>query len=579
MPQHPPRRHTAEELQAFSRDELLRLVLELQERNALLEASEKPESSSKSSASGDPKDEEVADDPERLERGISNVPANVEAARQLRAELAEAVEGIVLRRQSSTDGKVGRLWQQLTHASFSLPDLSDADPGLEKYILSKLIAAEYQKELEDDSVLNWWVPDLGASHQLHVLRTSADGNCLLHATLLAMWGLHDTHMVGTSGLSSLRAAMSRLFSSSTQFMESLRRRWELQIVRDNTHQCVSSQDGESRALHVDVSAAQLSREWSDMVDIANRPNAFLDSVHVFALAHALRRPILVLASAMQKDPFGVPLTPLFFQGVYLPLERHCDECCKRPLLLCFRDAHFMPLVPKKAAVTSSVELKVPIVDCCEGAELPLRFASEEELGQRRAVLKRYLDIEWDVALPKAKLTGNIVVCRQEASHPLVDQMMQQFVERGRGFFKKEQQADDGSKKRKAGAASLETGKRPSPDKSPEASDKDQEADAAVNHAFEVRLPKGVRPGDRSYFRLPAGCTDREQINFIVPKDCYEGDCVKLNAKFAIKGHCIRTFREVTGLARGKAVQFLTRAYGDPNAAAQLYFEQAPNCDD
>ena len=36
----------------------------------------------------------------------------------------------------------------------------------------------------------------------------SDGNCLLHASLLGIWGLHDYGKVG--GLCSLRAAMCKL---------------------------------------------------------------------------------------------------------------------------------------------------------------------------------------------------------------------------------------------------------------------------------------------------------------------------------------------------------------------------------
>lgn len=584
MPQQSPRRrHSADELKAFSHGELLKLVLELEERNANLEAVLKSSSNGEAcgveevcrelaSAANEKRHlEEAADEVhtkpvviEKLERGISRVPANVEAANQLRDELAKAVENIMLQRQSSTDGKLGRPWQHLMHTSFSLPDLTDTELGFEEYIHSKLVVAHYQKALQDDWVLNWWVPDLGPANQLHVLRTESDGNCLLHATLLAIWGLHDTHMVGTSGLSSLRAAMNRLFSSNPQFLESFRKRWELQIASDDAAalQSASSREGEGLPMQVEVSEAQLNRDWNNMADIANTQNEFLDTIHIFALANALWRPILVLASPVQKDPLGLPLTHLFYQGIYLPLERSPLECCRQPLLLCFRDSHFMPLVPKKVPGDCSIKIKVPLSDGCEGVELPLRFALEDELSRRREVLNQYLDVEWDIKLPLKDLTCNLVVCHQESSHPLVDQMTWQFIERGKHLFNKEQQAEERPVKRPKVEADKESVGQP----------QEEEEDAMVSTSFSVKLPIGARPGDKSYFKMPADCTNKERIDFRVPQNCYEGDVVTLDATFAIKGHCIRKFREVTNVARERAVWFLKQSRGDPDEAVELYYE-------
>jgi len=382
---------------------------------------------------------------------------------------------------------------------------------------------------------------------------------------------------------------------------------------------------------VEVSEAQLAREWAEMVELAGRPSAFLDSVHVLSLAHALRRPIVILASPMQRDPFGVPLTPIFFRGIYLPFERQACNCCRQPLILCFQDAHFMPLVPL-AAQKGAGPVRVPLADS-RGEELPLRFALEDELGRKWDLVREYMDIEQDEKLPAAKLTCNMALLRRDSSHPLVEEMMAHFVERGEGTFAAERDEaqrsklarepsgpkrlatlqhpeangakPNGVKRQKQDAEDQRPAGRPSAGQppvtrrsssgvssssAPASSDsaaklvkarspkEEEEPDAPGTHRWTVLLPRGVRPGDKSCFHMPKGCTDSDTIDFTVPQNCYPGDSVVLTAKFKVKGRCVKALREVTQLPRAEAVQLLIEAHGDPEAAAREYFErqaQAP----
>jgi len=621
-------RHTVEGLAALSSAELIRLVLELQRRVEELEASpglrqaEEPAPPTPALNGAPPKSapgpllmgflegERLTQEQDtleyakpNLERGISRIPANVEAATKLRKELAQVVEGIVLERQNSSPqgSEIGKAWSRLTHSNFFLPDFGAEEPGLAEFVESKLTAPEYQERLEETLALNWVIGrDLGEEHRLRVLRTAADGNCLLHGTLLAMWGLHDTTQVGTSGLSSLRAAMSRIFQEP-KFAEPLRKRWTEQIARDSAWQPASQED-KREPRRVEVSEEQLNREWADMVDIAGRPNAFLDSVHVLALAHALRRPIVVLASTTHTDPFGEPLTPVFFRGIYLPMERAPEQCCRQPLLLCFQDAHFMPVVPSATQQSLGV-VRVPLADG-HGEELPLRFALESELERRWELVEKYMDVERSVTLPLAKVECNIAMLRRNTSHSLVKEMADHTVERYAKRFREEKEKERAERenadtKRKApedsqedaplvppkrqksmgkdagGAApnSQESGRAPGLGQELNEPKEGEELDAPVEDKFEVRLPRGSRPGDRTFYNLPKGCTDKDRVDFDVPAGCYENDLVLLTARFKIKGHCIRSLREVTNLSREKAVQLLTVTHGNVERAIQQYFDE------
>ncbi|CAL4097459.1 unnamed protein product, partial [Meganyctiphanes norvegica] len=70
----------------------------------------------------------------------------------------------------------------------------------------------------------------------------------------------------------------------------------------------------------------------------------LEEIHILALAHILRRPIIVVADTTLKDVSGEPLAPIPFGGVYLPLECPPHECQSSPLLLTYDAAHFSALV-------------------------------------------------------------------------------------------------------------------------------------------------------------------------------------------------------------------------------------------
>jgi len=350
-----------------------------------------------------------------------------------------------------------------------------------------------------------------------------------------------------------------------------------------------------------------------MVELVGRQSAFLDSVHVLMLAHALRRPVVILASPTQRDPFGVPLTPIFFRGIYLPFERLPSQCCRQPLVLCFQDAHFMPLVPV-AAPEGACAIRVPLADG-NGQELPLRFALEEELKRKWELVRKYLDVEPDVQLPTAKLTCQMALLRRDSSHPSVKEMMAHFVERGEATFAAEREEASGAKRQAASepgndavkrqkqavdgqrsaerppaqpAAARPVAARPAaangggaaggaagegPPAVPSAANGGEEPDAEVMDRWEVRLAKGSRPGERSTVQLPKGCTEPDIVHFKVPRGRYEGDIVTITARFKVKGRCIKALREAAQMPRAKAVALLTKTHGDPNAAAREYFER------
>jgi len=80
----------------------------------------------------------------------------------------------------------------------------------------------------------------------------------------------------------------------------------------------------------------------------------LEELHVFILAHVLRRPIVVIAESMLKDSSGAALSPIPFAGVYLPMECNPSKCHRSPLLLAYHASHFSPLVCMQGSNTAGM---------------------------------------------------------------------------------------------------------------------------------------------------------------------------------------------------------------------------------
>lgn len=86
----------------------------------------------------------------------------------------------------------------------------------------------------------------------------------------------------------------------------------------------------------------------------------LEELHVFVLAHILRRTIIIIADTILKDSNGEALAPISFGGIYMPLECDASECHHSPLLLTYDAAHFSALVPMEdsndSATSESIQL-------------------------------------------------------------------------------------------------------------------------------------------------------------------------------------------------------------------------------
>lgn len=147
--------------------------------------------------------------------------------------------------------------------------------------------------------------------------TSGDGNCLLHAASLAMWGLHDRQLA-------MRKALHALLESIPESPSSAlwrRWRWE-QACANRRYGLILSDDEWSREWRalLKLSSAAPRHNAAAIADEDTSSNMYFESLeefHVLLLAHVLRRPIIIVSDTMLHDVDGEPLSPIPFGGIYL----------------------------------------------------------------------------------------------------------------------------------------------------------------------------------------------------------------------------------------------------------------------
>ncbi|XP_022236605.1 OTU domain-containing protein 7A-like, partial [Limulus polyphemus] len=152
----------------------------------------------------------------RLTRGISKATENLKLVAKARSEFIRSPLS------SASHAHIALLDTPVY--TFTLPDLSIHPTDFREFLKRDLIETSTLVSLEHAGRLNWW-SDLGACQRLWPLATTGDGNCLLHAASLGMWGFHDR-------LLTLRKALHSLLTHSS-FTQSFYRRWRWQTALQN----------------------------------------------------------------------------------------------------------------------------------------------------------------------------------------------------------------------------------------------------------------------------------------------------------------------------------------------------------
>ncbi|XP_037030414.1 ubiquitin thioesterase trabid-like [Bradysia coprophila] len=295
------------------------------------------------------------------------------------------------------------------HATFSLPaEIEELPISIQEQLHEELFDRDAQAELESSPpALNWSLEitaRLGS--RLMVLWNRSAGDCLLDSAMQATWGVFDRDNV-------LRRALS---DTLHQCGHSFYNRWkEYEMIQ-------------AALLHFTLEETQWEEDWSSLLSLASQPGSSLEQLHIFALAHILRRPIIVYGVKYVKSFRGEDIGYARFEGVYLPLLWEQSFCIKSPIALGYTRGHFSALVPTEpysridvARVQSEDVTFLPLMDC-EHKLLPIHFLNQSEMGCEEAIMRQWLDV--------CMTEGGLLVAQQKLhKRPLlVAQMLEKMAE-------------------------------------------------------------------------------------------------------------------------------------------------------
>ena len=169
--------------------------------------------------------------------------------------------------------------------------------------------------------------------------------------------------------------------------------------------------------------------------LASQPGQSLEQIHIFTLAHILRRPIIVYAIRIVKSFRGDSLGYAGYEGIYLPLLWDSSFCWKSPIALGYTRGHFSALVaiepePSDDQIGAGANFRsnddneviyLPLVTS-EHQLLPLHFLGHNELGREQDIIRQWLDC--------CVTTGGILAAKQKIpTKPLlVAQMMDEWLD-------------------------------------------------------------------------------------------------------------------------------------------------------
>ncbi|XP_045116374.1 ubiquitin thioesterase zranb1-B-like [Portunus trituberculatus] len=283
--------------------------------------------------------------------------------------------------------------------TFSLPaEIEDLPVSVQEQLFEELLDRDAQKQLEEDApIINWSLEitdRLGA--RLYALWNRTAGDCLLDSILQATWGVFDRENVLRRALSDSLSEASHLFYPRWKEYE----RWQ------------------ARLLDYYVPEGQVLEEWAELICLASQPGAALEQLHIFVLAHILRRPIIVYGVKCVKSFRGEDLGYARFEGVYLPLLWEPTFCWKSPIALGYTRGHFSALIPMEpdtpdnlgaGAILDSGESQVVFLPLMthDAKLLPVHFVTQAEVGCEESLLRQWLEVcvsEGGVLVAQQRLT-------------------------------------------------------------------------------------------------------------------------------------------------------------------------------
>lgn len=140
-------------------------------------------------------------------------------------------------------------------------------------------------------------------------------------------------------------------------------------------------------LNYELAETQWEIDWTALLSLANQPGSSLEQIHIFALSHIMRRPIIVYGVKFVKSFRGEDIGYARFEGLYLPMLWEQSFCIKSPIALGYTRGHFSALVPTEPYsridtarddISEDVTF-LPLMDC-EQKLLPIHFLTQNEVS-------------------------------------------------------------------------------------------------------------------------------------------------------------------------------------------------------
>ncbi|XP_034485334.1 ubiquitin thioesterase trabid [Drosophila innubila] len=294
------------------------------------------------------------------------------------------------------------------HATFALPsEIEELPIPIQEQLYDELLDRDAQKQLEmPPPALNWSLEITARlSSRLLVLWNRSAGDCLLDSAMQATWGVFDRDNILRRALADTLHQCGHVFFTRWKEYEML----------------------QASMLHFTLEDSQWEEDWSTLLSLASQPGSSLEQLHIFALAHILRRPIIVYGVKYVKSFRGEDIGYARFEGVYLPLFWEQNFCTKSPIALGYTRGHFSALVPMEPF--SRIDGRrddaedvtyLPLMDC-ELKLLPIHFLSQSEVGNEETMMRQWLDV--------CVTDGGLLVAQQKLSKRplLVAQMLEEWL--------------------------------------------------------------------------------------------------------------------------------------------------------
>lgn len=339
--------------------------------------------------------------------GVKRVPSYV--APDLAADIQRHLAAIVRQRK----GTNFPCYYVTEVATFAIPaEVEDLPAAIQEQLYEELLDRDAQAQLETDPpALNWSLEiTVRLGSRLFALWNRSAGDCLLDSAMQASWGVFDRDNTLRRALSESLHQGSHVFYPRWKEYESL----------------------QASLMHFSLDEGQWEEDWAGLLSLASQPGSSLQQLHVFALAHVLRRPIIVYGVKYVKSFRGETLGFARFEGVYLPLLWESTFCSKSPIALGYTRGHFSALVPMEPYMSPPSRPSLPGTDddlqvtflplqSHDRKLLPVHFLTQAEAGCEETLLRQWLDV--------CATEGGLLVAQQRLDKRplLVAQMVEEWL--------------------------------------------------------------------------------------------------------------------------------------------------------